>query len=238
MSLGLYRYVDALGYAGIPAILSYRLCGYPRTASARHVTLPHPVTLRVGTSDISVFQEVISKQCYRFGLPDRPDVIVDAGANIGLASIFYAQKFPDARIFAIEAERSNFEAMLVNVRHYENIIPIHAALWSHTGTIRVIDPPLGASGHWGFAVAEGSGECAAITVPALMRQFGFEHIDLFKIDIEGAEKEVFAACDWQNAVGTVVIELHDRFKQGCSASVDRAFVDREKTVEGELTCYR
>jgi FkbM family methyltransferase len=237
MSLGLRTHLDALGIPGLLAILSYQACKRPRSIRAHHRLLPHPATLRVGTTDVSVFHQVIRHEVYNFGLPAKADVIVDAGANIGLASMFYAQKFPRARIFAIEAERSNFEAMLDNVRPYTNIVPIHAALWNRVGRIRVTDPPPGAFGNWGFAVSDEAGDCPALTVSSLMRQFRIDRIDLLKIDIEGGEKEVFACSDWQDKVDTIVIELHDRFKPGCSESVNRALAGRKKTTEGELTLF-
>ena len=52
-----------------------------------------------------------------------------------------------------------------------------------------------------------------------MAESGFDEIDLLKIDIEGAEKEVFGAPDvdeWLSKVKVLTIELHDRMKRGCS----------------------
>ena len=46
-----------------------------------------------------------------------------------------------------------------------------------------------------------------------------ENFQLIKLDIEGAEKEVFGAPDvdeWLSKVNVLVIELHDRMKRGCS----------------------
>lgn len=57
------------------------------------------------------------------------------------------------------------------------------------------------------------------TVAKLLADSGFDEIDLLKVDIEGAEKEVFAAPDvdeWLPKVRVLTIELHDRMKRGCS----------------------
>ena len=57
------------------------------------------------------------------------------------------------------------------------------------------------------------------TVSKILAESGFDEIDLMKIDIEGAEKEVFSAPDvdeWLSKVKVLVIELHDRMKKGCS----------------------
>jgi len=71
-----------------------------------------------------------------------------------------------------------------------------------------------------------------------MRNFSIDYIDLLKIDIEGSEKEVFEACDWQDRLDSIVIELHDRFKPGCSQVVNRALQGFSRTTSGDLTCYR
>ncbi len=133
--------------------------------------LSHAVRLRLHTSDTMLFGGVIMDEEYSFGLPFFADVIVDASAaNVGLTAIFYAKTFPNARIFAIEAERSNFELMLKNVRSYPNIIPIHAALWCSDGHVSIGDPLPGAFGNWGFTVIDKPGDVRAITIPSLMRR--------------------------------------------------------------------
>ena len=50
-----------------------------------------------------------------------------------------------------------------------------------------------------------------------MRKVGY--IDILKIDIEGAEKEVFSDTSaWIEKVDSIIIELHERMKPGCISS--------------------
>jgi hypothetical protein len=100
---------------------------------------------------------------------------------------------------------------------------VHAALWNENTAIEVIDPK---KGKWGFqtasATAAGAGvqHVDGITVDGLMRAHGLDTIDVLKIDIEGAEKEVFTdASAWIDRVDVLMIELHERMKSGCNRAV-------------------
>jgi hypothetical protein len=54
----------------------------------------------------------------------------------------------------------------------------------------------------------------------LLREHGVDRVDVLKVDIEGAEKEVFASCSsWIDRVGVLIVEFHDRLKDGCSDTV-------------------
>jgi hypothetical protein len=70
-----------------------------------------------------------------------------------------------------------------------------------------------------------AGAIAAISIPDLLLEAGTDSIDLLKLDIEGAEKELFenhACSGWLARTRAVIVELHDRFKPGCTAAVERA----------------
>lgn len=233
---GLVAHYRVLGLRGVAAITMYRLCRHPATISASSKVIPNAVELRLGTTDLSLFNDILLRDEYGFGLPERAETIVDAGANVGFFSVYCASKFPDATILAIEAEQSNFDMLRRNVAPYPNIRPIHAALWNHEGSVAVKDPAAGKFGKWGFRVEEGCG-VPAITVPKLMNTFGLQKIDLLKCDIEGAEKEVFENCNWMSHVGTLIVETHDRFKSGCSMAVRNAAHGFTVQERGELTVY-
>ncbi len=74
-----------------------------------------------------------------------------------------------------------------------------------------------------------------------MEQMGLEHIDVLKIDIEGSEIEVLrSAPSWIEHVGVILIELHDRFRPGCTQALDRALADYtcERSSRGVTTVVR
>jgi FkbM family methyltransferase len=237
---GLRGYYKNFGLRGVLAIITYRLTGRPREITAQPPGIRNPVHIRVRTTDSSTYVGVLLRGEYDFDLPFSPRTIVDAGANIGMASIYYTHRFPEARIIAIEAEASNFDVLVRNVRPYANITPIHAALWNRDGEISVSEPnPLtGASGKWGFVTNEGPGvKVRAITMRTLLEEMRIRSVDLLKVDIEGAEIEVFGACDWIQDIRCIAIELHDRFRPGCSETVNSAMRGFSRLQRGETTFY-
>ncbi|HEU5171300.1 MAG TPA: FkbM family methyltransferase, partial [Gemmatimonadales bacterium] len=50
------------------------------------------------------------------------------------------------------------------------------------------------------------------------------HVDILKLDIEGAEREVFSegSAEWIEKVGLIIVELHDHLRPGCRAALDAA----------------
>jgi FkbM family methyltransferase len=237
---GLMGYYSNFGIRGVLAISAYRLFGRPKEITAHPPAIRNPVHLRVRTSDTFVYGEILLRGQYSFDLPFSPRTIVDAGANIGMTSIYLTHRYPEARIVAIEPEASNFAVLVRNVRPYPAIIPVHAALWYRDGEISVGKPtPASAAGDkWGFVTREGSGiKVRAMTMRTLKKELQMCSVDLLKIDIEGSEKEVFDVCDWMDDVNCLMIELHDRFKPGCREAVDSVAQGFSKLQRGDTTLY-
>ena len=177
-----------------------------------------PITLRPNTSDMDVFQQIFINEEYKFAIDRDPEVIIDAGANIGLASIYYSIKYPETKVIAIEPESSNYGLLKENIKHYPNISSTQKALW-HTNTILKISNPNDYKFSFRVEESVGSQEVLSITIEELMEQYELPFIDILKMDIEGAEKEVFSSQpNWLSRVGMIAIELHDKIKAGCSRS--------------------
>jgi FkbM family methyltransferase len=218
-------YWRVFGPAGLILGAAAKLMPRPMTKCLTPPGARHTVSLRIRTSDVPTFREVFLQEGYRLSLRTAPRVIVDAGANIGLTSVYFAIRFPQARIVAVEPEASNCAMLVANARPYPSITVVQAALWNENAMIDVIDP---GKGKWGFqtrnsgndAAGPAVGRVPAVTVDALMRAHAIDFIDVLKIDIEGAEREVFAdPSAWIDRVGVIVIELHERLKSGCNRSV-------------------
>ena len=150
----------------------------------------------------------------------QPKLILDCGANIGISAVYFANKYPDAQIYSIEPDKETFIVLKYNTCFYDNIHAINAGLWGKETFIRVENRGYGHLGWMTFETAEDDpAALKTITISKILQESGFDTIDLLKVDIEGAEKEVFGAPDvheWLSRVNVVAIELHDRQKRGCS----------------------
>jgi FkbM family methyltransferase len=175
----------------------------------------------------------IRKYLERLSASGRRPLIIDAGANNGASSVFFALMFPTALVVAIEPEASNF-AMLEKNTQGLNVRCIRAALASERGNVNVVDA---GNGDWGFRTEKAlSGTVECITINDLYEKFVDEiHVPfIVKIDIEGAEKDVFSgSTHWVERTPTIVAELHDWMlpRSGtslpflrCIGSLDRDFL--------------
>ena len=212
--------------------------GAPRTLHTELRETGRPFDVRLGTSDLRVLEQVFARQEYSLPKSVKPRTIIDAGANIGCTTIFFANRYPDARIIAIEPEPSNFEVLRSNCAGLTNVVPVAAAVWSHPTTLTFVDPNWP---KWAFTMKERTNEGAAIravTIPQLIEEFSLDRIDVLKMDIEGGEKEVFSSSNlsWLDNVGMLAIELHDFIKPGCARALYSAIGDRsfEQRQSGDL----
>jgi FkbM family methyltransferase len=199
------------------------------------------VSIRIGTSDLACFEQVFLRGEYNMPYDIEPAIIIDAGANVGAATLFFSHRYPGARIFAIEPEATNFEMLKHNCGGLRNVTLIEAALWSRHAHLSVI-----AAGREKFAASvtecESDGpQVKAITIDDLMAAYGLSRIDYLKMDIEGAEKEIFADNPpWLDKVEVLAVELHDRFKAGCAHAFYSALVKRpfRQEIQGEIAAIR
>jgi FkbM family methyltransferase len=146
---------------------------------------------------------------HRFLDPDRVHTIVDCGANTGITALYFATKYKHARIISIEPDPDNFNVLKQNVAGHDRIEPIWAAVVGRAGPVHLTQnrPAYGNAVQCGDLPGP-TIEVPGHTISALCEAHGIQSIDLLKIDIEGAEKEVFLAPVFLPAVGVVAIELH------------------------------
>jgi FkbM family methyltransferase len=176
--------------------------------------------IRKGTSDVQAFEQIFLLDDYDIKVANvSPRLIVDAGANVGYASLYFANRYPGATIVAVEPESQNYQLLCKNTAGYPNIKAVKSAVWNEDTHLRVVDQGLGS---WGFTVEScGPGDPGAFkatSIGTLLSDTGESSIDILKMDIEGAEKEVFTTNyqQWLPNVSVMIVELHDRIKAGTS----------------------
>jgi FkbM family methyltransferase len=202
------------------------------------------IYLRNSTTDVHTFYDIFTNHEYDIDFGFTPETIIDCGANTGLVTVFYKSKYPKSKIIAIEPERSNFEMLVKNTASFNNVHCLKNAVWGNEGFIEISDPGFG---NWGFITNETKNESETsvktVTIKGIMQKFELQNIDVLKIDIEGAEKEVFESADkeWLSKTKVILIELHDRLKPGCSTAFFKAISEMDFNIEikGELlVCKR
>lgn len=217
-----------------------------KSSSIKIPGLKENLLIRPGSIDVYSIDEIYLQKVYDIDWPDtwpEPAVIVDAGANIGCTSLAFANRFPTASILALEPEAENFKLLQQNTSFYPKIEILQAAVWDKDTFIQVVDAGFG---NRGFIVKECTQEdenaMKAFSISSLTQGFPSAKIDILKMDIEGSEKEVFAQDfeTWLPNCKCVILELHDRMKEGCSQAVFKAFSNYNFSCEikgGNLVFY-
>lgn len=190
--------------------------------------------VRLGTSDLLVAAELFEDREYDpvlgAGLRD-VRVVLDLGANIGLSVRLWQERFPGARIVAVEPDEANAELCRLNAAlgpDPARVTILRAAAAGVRRPLALDRAPAG--GEWGHRAREARsvaepGDVEGITIPDVMDRAGLAvPIDLLKCDIEGAEAEVFRdAAAWAWSVRHLVVELHAPYTRAAfEADLDRA----------------
>jgi FkbM family methyltransferase len=218
---------------GIPSALGSYLAAKFLHGGLARVPLPGgPIWVRPDTTDIVVVAEIFHDRSYDV-IEGSPDLIIDAGGHIGAATVFLARKFPNALIVVIEPNDGNFAMLERNTQCFPNVIRLKAGLWWNNSTLQIRNPD---DSPWAFNLEEGDGGIHGITIPDILKMTGRDRVDVLKIDIEGAEVEVLnSSAGWIDQVGILIVELHDRFRKGCTAALHAAVSGRgfSESTSGE-----
>lgn len=147
--------------------------------------------------------------CHLLSQGKKP-LIVDGGANIGASTLWFAARYPDAHIVAIEPAPDNFRFLALNTQSY-NVDALQAGLGVTAGTAILTDP---GEGEWGYRTeSSGNGiEVPMTTLSEILSTKGKRgyHPFILKLDIEGSERDLFDGTE--NSVRrfpVVILELHD-----------------------------
>lgn len=182
------------------------------------------ITLRNYTSDIVAFKQVFIWEEYAYPVKGEVKTILDCGANIGCSSRWFEQKFPEAKIIAIEPEDENFKLLQKNTGGSKNIDCIKKGLWPRACNLTIDDTSVAS---WSFRLVETTAidnVVQAIAVSDIINQFSIGIIDILKMDVETAEKKIFEYGYelWLPKIRYLFIETHDFMDKGCSKAVMNA----------------
>ncbi|MFN5345577.1 MAG: FkbM family methyltransferase, partial [Bacteroidota bacterium] len=150
------------------------------------------IYIRDKFADKYTFKQVFLEDQYNFKFPLTPSTMLDGGANIGLASVYFAHRFPNTKIVAVEPNEENFKMILKNTVNYPNVFAKQGGIWNDNKRLAIIDKAAYDNSFMVTEVAENTSDSLpAFSIHSIMQEQGWSTLDVLKLDIEGSEKEVF-----------------------------------------------
>ena len=239
-----------------PAVVRRHLKRHATDPSMR-VSVPQigPVHIRAGESDIATLRQVFIGGEYDLSHPEHLrervleryreiidggsiPIIADIGANIGSASLWFKQQFPQAAVVAVEPDPDNAAVLRRNLPESSLATVVEAAIGATAGFVSLENRSSG----WAVQTKRADSGIAVVTVDDVLAQVPSGTPFIVKIDIEGFESDLFKSnLDWIAHAYVVMIEPHDWMLPGQMTS--RAFQQAmaahpfEMFIRGENILY-
>ncbi|MGK0366699.1 MAG: FkbM family methyltransferase [Saprospiraceae bacterium] len=178
----------------------------------------YKVTAYSYESLLYLFREIFIHQDYHFET-DKPTVrIIDAGANIGMAILYFKFLFPDCSILAFEPNPDAFHLLQKNVKdnQLENVQLENKALSDEEGTLTLFLNENKGSLVASMRMDRGGNESVSIPSKKLSAVLKKERFDLLKMDIEGAEVKVIHDLVSTNTLSQIdqyLVEYHHKMAE-------------------------
>jgi FkbM family methyltransferase len=183
-------------------------------------TRPMAVTIAVGGSrrtvhlseraDFTTMYDVFGEGEYDVELPATPRAIIDLGAHVGMSVLFFRERYPAARILAVEPNPANFAKLERNVGGLPDVELRPVAVGGEPGTAWL---DVGQES-WRSMLVRNPAGAEAIRVPVstldeLVADFGCNRSEtLLKVDVEGAEWDVLSRATDLTSFLAVLGDLH------------------------------
>lgn len=161
-------------------------------------------------------KEIFTEHRYYAELESEKPTIVDLGAHIGMAVVYFKICYPNSMVVAYEPESSNFALLKKNMEENQlsGVTIYNQAVAPKSESLELHVPTQEKGWRSGAGIIPRGWRGVQETIPFKVEAVGINEvlqnrIDLLKMDIEGMEYEVLEAADLAK-VGQIIIEVHPR----------------------------
>lgn len=172
--------------------------------------------------DQKVYEDIFLQGDYEFGFARSADIqkfydtrvalneiplIIDCGANSGLATRYFKEIYPRAQIVVIEPDGDNIESARRN-NPAPDVEFLQAGIGCRAGRATIVNPQ---EANWAYRTEiRSDGGVEIVSVDSILRAHPQARPFIIKIDIEGFESNLFSEnAQWIERFPVLVIELHD-----------------------------
>jgi FkbM family methyltransferase len=138
--------------------------------------------------------------------------IIDLGANIGTETKRFSRLYPQANILSVEVEERNFEYLKKNLADVTTAVPFRAAIWNRKAYLKLVSKSIDSQSWSVQEVDQGKDyDVVGMTFNDIMKAFNISDVDILKVDIEGAELQLFdsSLSLWIDKVKCIIMECPD-----------------------------
>ncbi len=172
--------------------------------------------------------------------------VLDIGANCGVTALYFSQVYPNAQICAFEPAPDNFAVLEKNVANCARIRAFNFGLGGEDAVLELFssDNPVNFGGYSLHATGSDTTKKTAIRVrgvAGVLAELGLEHVDVIKVDTEGAEWDILTAFPEEVLARAqlVVGELHGNRDFALLDYLSRWFdIGLRKSVRSRLFNFR
>ena len=113
--------------------------------------------------------------------------IVDIGSYIGELSIFFAKRYPDAKILSVEGSKTNYAIQKDNIafNNISNILAVNNVLAEKEKEVFITEN-LDGENFIKDTLESNCSKTNSVTLLSLLEKYNIENIDFLKIDLEGS----------------------------------------------------
>lgn len=184
------------------------------------------IFIRTYAGDIDIFYEIFLKKVYELpAMKMNNPLIIDAGANVGFATLYFLYKMPDATIYCIEPDEDNFAFLKKNLQseiEKGQTRPVLAALTNKDGFVNLKSSVLKYNTEISEEFVSKEKIVTAYSIESFLKKNFIRKTDVFKIDIEGSEENIFEDdISWLQNTANVIIEFHsERIRRMCQGKLE------------------
>ena len=162
---------------------------HPKINHGKPLALYIPVSAAHEATFRDQIAEIFIEQHYAAGKIKKNMTIIDCGANIGSASLYF--KDWAKVIYALEPNPRNYECLVENTKKFSNIKPFCVGLAARTTTEFMRNEANYPIAESLFGTGDIKEEVKLLAIDEFMKSQGIDHVDLLKMDTEGAEYVIF-----------------------------------------------
>ncbi len=191
----------------------------------------------------NIRNEIFNEGIYNIEFDTQNPFIIDAGAHIGMSTIFFKSISPNSEILAIEPNPRSYEVLQRNIEqnNLKKVETVNKALDSKERVqVLYIDPT---EDRWDSSASFNQGgwkggyntqqiRVETLTLSSIIKD---RVVDLLKLDIEGAEQRVIVeAQQYLKNIRNIIIEFHPTANQNLEKVLKILRKNNfEVSVEGE-----